>query len=234
MRTELQRLVAELPGTAITRAGRLGLELAPQIEPDAWRGLVAHLARLAHKTTGARQTITAWLGDALAYGELTYRGRIATCAGEAGLEPGTLRNAKMVCSRIPVSCRHDGLSWTHHCEVGLAFVDPTEIERWLALAEDEKLSTRELRRRIRAHIVTRSQDRGDSADSGSAGVFQLLRELRAVCRTLHQRGTVWRGWPPGTARLALQEMTALADFIDHLRARALSGVSGPPRDIQAN
>ena len=74
MRTELQRLVAELPGAAITRAGRLGLELAPQIEPDAWRRLVAHLARLAHTTTGARQTITAWLGDALAYGELAYRG----------------------------------------------------------------------------------------------------------------------------------------------------------------
>ena len=80
MRTELQRLMAELPGAGIVRAGRLGLELTPHIERDAWHRLVAHLAHLAHTTTGARQTITAWLGDALAYGEASYRGRIATCA----------------------------------------------------------------------------------------------------------------------------------------------------------
>ena len=147
------------------------------IEPDAWRRLVAHLARLAHTTTGARQTITAWLGDALAYGEASYRGRIATCAGEAGLEPGTLRNAKMVCSRIPVSCRHDGLSWTHHCEVALAFANPTEIEQWLALAEKEKLSTGDLRKRIRAHIAGGRQDQGAAVSPRSMEAFELLREL---------------------------------------------------------
>ena len=234
MRTELQRLVAELPGAVITRAGRLGLELAPQIEPDAWRRLVAHLARLAHTTTGARQTITAWLGDALAYGEITYRGRIATCAGEAGLEPGTLRNAKMVCSRIPASCRHDALSWTHHCEVGLAFADSAEIERWLTLAEREKLSTGDLRKRIRADIACRRQNEDPAVLSESVEVFELLRELRAACRTLDQRRDVWRRWPPITAQMALQEAKPLANFIDGLRARALENIAAPPRDNQSN
>jgi hypothetical protein len=234
MQTEVQRLVAELPGTGITQASGLGLELAPHIEPDAWRGLVAHLARLAHTTTGARQTITAWLGDALAYGEVNYRGRIATCAGEAGLEPGTLRNAKMVCSRIPMSCRHDGLSWTHHCEVALALANPAEIEQWLALAERDKLSTRDLRKRIRAHVAHRREDRGASPGSGSVETFQLLRELRAACRMLDQRRNAWRRWPPQTAGMALREVQPLADFIDGLRARALKGAPGPPRDIQDN
>ena len=234
MQTEVQRLVAELPGAAITRAGRLGLELAPHIEPDAWRRLVAHLAHLAHTTTGARQTITAWLGDALAYGEASYRGRIATCASEAGLEPGTLRNAKMVCSRIPVSCRHDSLNWTHHCEVALAFANPTEIEQWLALAEREKLSTGDLRKRIRAHLAGRRQNQGPAVLSESVEAFELLRELRAACRTLDQRRDVWRRWPPNTAQMALQEAKPLADFVDRLRARALENVAGPPRDIQAN
>ncbi|HUI60969.1 MAG TPA: hypothetical protein VLX90_12140 [Steroidobacteraceae bacterium] len=234
MRTELQRLVAELPGAGIARAGRLGLELTPHIERDAWRRLVAHLAHLAHTTTGARQTITAWLGDALAYGEASYRGRIVTCAGEAGLEAGTLRNAKMVCSRIPVSCRHDGLSWTHHCEVGLAFADSTEIERWLALAERDKLSTRDLRKRIRAHVAHRREDRDAAPGSGSVETFQLLRELRAACRMLEQHRSVWRRWPPQTAGMALREAQPLADFIDRLRARALENIAGPPRDIQAN
>ena len=234
MPTELQRLVGELPGTGIARAGRLGLELAPQLDQAAWRHLVTHLARLARTTTGARQTLTAWLGDALAYGEASYRGRITTCATEAGLDPGTLRNAKMACSRIPVSCRHDGLTWTHHCEVALAFADPVEIERWLALAEKERLSTRELRIRIRAHIAGRNQERGASAHRGSAEPFQLLRDLRAACRALDQNRAVWRRWDPHTARLALDEAKPLVDFVDFLRARALGRGSAPPRDIQAN
>ena len=178
--------------------------------------------------------MTAWLGDALAYGEIRYHGRITTCAGEAGLEPGTLRNAKMVCSRIPVSCRHDALSWTHHCEVGLAFADPAEIERWLALAEREKLSTAGLRKRIRAHIAGRRQDQGAAAHSGSVEAFQLMREVRAVCRMLDQRRDIWKRWAPGTARMALQEVKPLADFIDRLRACALGSSSAPPRDIQDN
>ena len=234
MPTELQQLVAELPGGAVIRAGRMGLELAPGIEPEHWRHLVTQLARLAHSAVGARQTVTAWLGDALAYAETSYRGRIVTCAYEAGLEPGTLRNAKMVCCRIPVSCRHDGLTWSHHCEVGLAFDDRTEIERWLAMAEKENLSTRELRRRIRADIASRVEDPGTSADSVSIDAFQMLRELRSICRALDQRRAVWRRWSPATARLGLQELDPLADFIDHLRTRALSGASSRPRDIQAN
>ena len=234
MPTELQKLVDELPGAAVLRAGRMGLELAPGIEPEHWRHLVTHLARLAHSAVGARQTVTAWLGDALAYAETSYRGRIVTCAYEAGLEPGTLRNAKMVCCRIPVSCRHDGLTWSHHCEVGLAFADSAEIERWLALAEREKLSTAGLRKRIRAHLAGRRQNQGPAVLSKSVEAFELLRELRAACRALDQSCDVWRRWPPNTAQMALQEAKPLADFIDRLRTRAFENVAGPPRDIQAN
>jgi len=234
MRTDVEQLVAELPRIGIAQAGRLGLTLPPQLDLEAWRCLVAHLARLTRTTTGARQTLTAWLGDALAYGEIRYRGRIATCAGEAGLEPGTLRNAKMVCSRIPVSCRHDALSWTHHCEVGLAFADPAEIERWLALAEREKLSTAGLRKRIRAHIARRRQDQDAAAHTRSVEAFQLLRELRAACRLLDQRRDIWQRWPSSIVRMALQETKPLADFIDRLRACALGGSSAPPRNIQDN
>lgn len=109
------------------------------------------MAGLARTAAGARQTLTAWLGDVLAYGGARGRGLITECAAAAGFDAGTLRNAKMVCARIPVSCRHDALSWTHHCKVGLAFADSAEIERWLALAEAERLSTSELRFRVRAH-----------------------------------------------------------------------------------
>lgn len=234
MRTEVQQLVAELPGAAVVQAGRLGLALAPQLDQETWRHLVTHLARLTRTTTGARQTLTAWLGDALAYGETSYRGRIVTCAGEAGLEPGTLRNAKMVCTRIPVSCRHDALSWTHHCEVGLAFAHPDEIERWLALAEAEKLSTAKLRKRIREHIANRHRTDPGAGALRSVETFQLMRELRAACRAVVQHRNLCRSWSPGTARSALDEIQPLTDFIDAVRARTLGSSSLPPRDIQAN
>lgn len=233
MRTDVQQLVAELPGTAVAQAGRLGLALAPQIDEETWGQLIAHLARLTRTATGARQTLTAWLGDALAYGENHYRGRIATCAGAAGLEPGTLRNAKMVCCRIPLSCRHDALSWTHHCEVGLVFSNPGEIERWLTLAEGEKLSTAALRKRIRAHIANMHRTGAVACSVRSAETFQMMRELRAVCRVVVQHRNLGRSWSPATARSALEEIQPLTDFIDAVRVRAL-GSSSLPRNLQAN
>jgi hypothetical protein len=233
MRTDVQELVAELPGTAVTQANRLGLALAPQLDQETWGRLIAHLARLTRTTTGARQTLTAWLGDALAYGEVRYRGRITTCAGEAGIEPGTLRNAKMVCSRIPVSCRHDALSWTHHCEVGLAFDRPGEIECWLALAESEKLSTAALRKRIRTHIANRYRTSAAAGALRSVETFEMMRELRAACRTVTQHRNLCRTWSPGAARSALAEIQPLTEFIDAVRARAL-GSPTLPRDLQAN
>ena len=233
MRTDVEQLVAELPGAAVAHAGRLGLALTPRLDQETWGHLVAHLARLTRTTTGARQTLTAWLGDALAYGENSYRGRIVTCAGEAGLEPGTLRNAKMVCSRISLSCRHDALSWTHHCEVGLAFAHPNEIEWWLALAEAEKLSTAALRKRIRVHIARRHRSGAVAGALRSVEPFQLIRELRAACRVVVQHRNLCRSWSPATARSALEEIQPLTDFVDAVRARAL-GSSSVPRDIQTN
>jgi hypothetical protein len=207
--------------------------LVPQLEVEPYRDLVIHLARLTRTTTGARQTLTAWLGDALAYGEARYRGRITTCAGAAGLNAGTLRNAKMVCSRIPLSCRHDALSWTHHCEVGLVFSEPAEIEDWLALAEREQLSTAELRRRVRAHLAAGHRTSHTEPAVASVAAFRLMRELRATGRLASQHREVWRHWPPAAAQLALEELQPLTELVDALRALALANVPRP-REPDAN
>ena len=127
MRTELHSLIAALPAGTVARATRLGLALAPDISAERQRDLLAHLTALVRSASGERQTVTAWLGDVLAYGGALRPGQIAACAEAVGLDAGTLRNAKMVCRRIPVSCRHDTLSWSHHCEVAIAFVAPEEI-----------------------------------------------------------------------------------------------------------
>ena len=234
MRTEIDQLVRELPETGVARATRLGLVLNPGLERDAWRGLVTHVARLVRTSAGARQTLTAWLGDVLAYGETGGRGLITECAAATGINPGTLRNAKMVCLRIPVSCRRDTLSWTHHCEVGIAFADPQEIERWLAVAEAEGLSAMALRRRIRSHVASQREQRGASPEESAITAFQLMRELRAGDRFLDRHRAAWLQWTPSTAQFALQELQAVTEFVDTLHARALELPAPRPHDIEAN
>jgi hypothetical protein len=234
MRTEVHELLAALPAEGIDRATRLGLALNPTLETGAWRNLVAHVAGLARNATGARQTLTAWLGDVLAFGGTHGRGLITECATAAGLDAGTLRNAKMVCSRIPVSRCHDALSWTHHCEVGMAFVDPGEIELWLVVAETERLSTAALRSRVRAHVAaTHGSTHAEAMDS-SVAAFRLLRELRASGRSLARERHLWRHWSPAAAQLALEELHQLTEFVDAVRASAMKFAAKPPRDLHAN
>ncbi len=215
MRTELHRLIAALPAAGVAHATRLGLSLAPEISSEMQRDLLAHVTHLARSATGERHTVTAWLGDLLAYSGALRPGKIAACAAAAGLDAGTLRNAKMVCLRIPVSRRHDTLSWSHHCEVAIAFAKPEEIERWLVLAEAEKLATAELRRRIRVHRATSSRI---ATAANSAPAFRLMRELRAAARVTEQQRNVWRHWTPSAWRLAFDELQPLVAFVDSLRA----------------
>lgn len=230
MQADVPQLLAELPSAGIETATRLGLSLTPQMDADAWRHLVTRVASLARTATGARQTLTAWLGDALAYGGARGRGLITECAEAAGFDPGTLRNAKMVCSRIPLSWRHDALTWTHHCEVALVFSDQAQIELWLSIAEVEGLSTSELRRRIRtcAAYVHRRQS-PEAARETSVAAFRLMRELRAASRSLARTCDFWRRWPPTAANVALQDLNYLAEFIDVMRLTASVGSQSSPR-----
>lgn len=233
MRVDVPQLLAELPSVGIEGATRLGLSIAPQMDTDAWRHLVTRVAGLARTATGARQTLTAWLGDALAYGGVRGRGLITECAEAAGFDPGTLRNAKMVCSRIPVSRRHDALTWTHHCEVALVFSDQTQIELWLSIAEVEGLSTSDLRRRIRtcaAYAHRRLSP--EAARETSVAAFRLMRELRAASRSLARTRDVWRRWPPTAAELALRDLTYLTEFVDAMRGTAAASCRMLPCRMQ--
>ena len=223
MQADVPQLLAALPSAGIDRATRLGLSLAPEMDVDAWRHLVTRVASLARTATGARQTLTAWLGDALAYRGARGRGLITDCAEAAGFDPGTLRNAKMVCTRIPVSCRHDTLSWTHHCEVGLAFADRAEIERWLSMAEAEHLSTSELRCRVRAWVASAHGRQPPDVMGTTVTAFRLMRELRAASRSLARTRCIWRQWSPAAAKLALQELPPVMEFVDAMRATVLTG-----------
>jgi hypothetical protein len=213
------KLVAALPQEHIETASGLGLTLKPGLSLENWSRLIATVVHMAGHASHRRDTLTAWIGDLLAFGGGKYRGQITEYAKAAGLDPGTLRSAKLVCSRIPLLCRHNTLSWSHHCEVGKAFKTPDEIKTWLATAAREGLSVRELRKRIRQHLAGPTKPDGGPAPAGAAAPFALLRELRAVGRFVENHPEVWREWSPATCELALSEMQPIVDFIAEIRAR---------------
>jgi hypothetical protein len=91
-----------------------------------------------------------------------------------------------------------------------------------------------LRRRIRAHAASLREQRGASLDEASITAFQLMRELRAGDRMLDRHRAAWRQWSPEAAKMALQELRAVTDFVDTMRARALEPATSRPHDIEAN
>ena len=157
----------------------------------------------------------------LAFGSGKYHGQIAEYARAAGFSPGTLRDAKLVCSRIPLAARHEKLSWSHHCEVGKAFSELPEIKQWLAVAADEKLSTAALRHRIRAHL---NQSRVGS-NTIDVPTFRLMRELRALDRMLGSERKLWHEWPADARRCAIAELKTLVEFV--------TALNGPTRALNA-
>lgn len=95
----------------------------------------------------AEKSVQFWIGDWLNYGEKKYGETYSQALDETDYDDGTLRNSKWVSSRIELSRRRDNLSFSHHQEV--AQLQPADQEFWLDKAEEEHLSTRDLRHKIK-------------------------------------------------------------------------------------
>jgi hypothetical protein len=216
---ELESLLHGLPGAQIQQASPLGLVLNPDLDAGSWSALVASVAQLAGRVSRHRETATAWLGDLLAFGHGKYRGQITAYAEAAGLDPGTLRVAKLVCSRIPVLSRHNALSWSHHCEVGRACKEPRDIQHWLNLAATERLSVRGLRKRIRQHLAAAQPTEATDSADGANVRLKLLRGLRAMGRLVEKHPDTCAEWSGETCELALAELQPLIAFIEAVRTR---------------
>jgi hypothetical protein len=88
-----------------------------------------------------------WIGDWLRYGNLRYGEKYSRAARATGYDAQSLMNMAYVASRFPPERRRDQLSWSHHAEV--AALMPAEQDRWLDLAEAERLSVHSLRLEVR-------------------------------------------------------------------------------------
>jgi hypothetical protein len=203
----------------IEQATAKGLVLKAGLDQDNWSRLVTHLAKNTRAFTAKSDTSCMWLGDVLAYREGKYHGQIAELARAAGFHATTLRNAKLVCGRIPPSCRRDGMPWSHLCEIGKTFSAPHEIVHWLKIIAEQKLSRAVLRRMIREH---RKSPELTTAKMGpfENEPFPLMRELRALDRQIQKNRSLWEQWPAHKWRLAGEELGVLVAFVQAIQDRA--------------
>lgn len=92
------------------------------------------------------KSIQWWIGDWLNFGERAYGEKYAQAMETTGLTYEAVAHyawvANKVCTRVQT------LSWAHHREV--AALSAAEQEEWLDVADREGLSTRELKKRLRA------------------------------------------------------------------------------------
>lgn len=88
-----------------------------------------------------------WIGDWIRYGTARWGERYVEAARVTGYDVATLRNMAWVASQFDLSLRSDKLTWSHH--VLLAPLDPDEQRRWLAHAQDQRLSVADLRTELR-------------------------------------------------------------------------------------
>lgn len=94
-----------------------------------------------------------WIGDLLAQSEILYGESYAQLVDPTGREVGTLKNYHWLSTAVESSRRRDDLSWRHHAEV--AKLEPKSQDKWLGIASDNKLSTRELHHSIARGKLTR-------------------------------------------------------------------------------
>ncbi|MGB2710977.1 MAG: LmbU family transcriptional regulator [Conexibacter sp.] len=89
-----------------------------------------------------------WIGDWLLYGNERYGEKYVRAARVTGYDVQSLMNMSYVASRFACDRRREKLSWSHHAE--LASLAPPDQDRWLDLAEAERLSVHSLRLEVRA------------------------------------------------------------------------------------
>lgn len=88
------------------------------------------------------------IGDWLIYGEQHYGEMYAQALSETDYDYGTLRNFKYVANNVPLSLRHDNLTFEHHRAV--APLESDQQAGWLDRAERDNLSAKQLAEHVGA------------------------------------------------------------------------------------
>jgi hypothetical protein len=119
----------------------MGLEFPEDLTYEEWEVVGDTLK-------GMQKSIRWWWGDWIAFGEKAVWGEKYTQGmNETGLDYSSLQHMVYTSQRVEIWRRRHKLSWSHHNEV--AKLEPADQDKWLAIADEEHLSHKELRERLR-------------------------------------------------------------------------------------
>jgi hypothetical protein len=89
-----------------------------------------------------------WIGDWVRYGNGRWGEKYKEASRITAYDVQSLRNMAYVAGRFEVSRRRYKLTWSHHAEV--SSLDREDQDRWLELAEAERMTVADLRIELRA------------------------------------------------------------------------------------
>lgn len=149
----MSELPAVVPPSALEAAGAVVTATSLQLtDPDLpWEDY----AKLGGFLGQMNRACSWWIGDLILYGEQFFGHRYAQIEDEIGLAPQTIMNRVSVAKHIPPNRRRASLPFGVHAEV--AYLEPSERDRWLDRAELGGWTRAKLREEMRAA-------RGESSD----------------------------------------------------------------------
>jgi hypothetical protein len=122
-------------------ATSVALKLPQELTFDEWQEIGELVVRVANASAW-------WIGDWVTRGQWDFGASYREAIEKTGLDYGTLRNYAWVAGKFAVSRRRDKLSFAHHAVV--AALTQREQDRWLDIAESERLSAKALAAAIAA------------------------------------------------------------------------------------
>jgi hypothetical protein len=134
MNTEIETTLQ----SAVLKFTPVGIVINEGTQLETWASIGGELYRAGDKMKW-------WLADWAAFGERNY-GELAEWCQVNGVDYGALRVYAYVASHVQLLMRINTLTFSHHQIV--AGLNPKEQKKWLAIAESEKLTVSELRKRI--------------------------------------------------------------------------------------
>lgn len=97
----------------------------------------------------SEESVHFWIGDWLLFGEKKYGETFSQAMDATKYNYQTLATDKWVSSRVPLSCRHENLSWDHHRAV--AALEPEVQKEFLDQAEEKEMGREQLRQAVRQY-----------------------------------------------------------------------------------
>lgn len=133
----------EPPGAFARRAQTLGPQLVidPACTFEEWQEILRFCIHIHENSPW-------WVADALNAGERLFGEVYAQAVDITDLKRQTLYNYAAVAARIPASTRRTSLHFAQHALV--AFMEPSDRERWLDAAEENQWNTTEMRQQVHA------------------------------------------------------------------------------------